>query len=400
MQVQAAPDEFSELAFAREAYKTFQGHIAVRAQLMTAISSQDRKALSAAVDAAENLDLNSVELKKAKELLRELEVSHRLASGDGPRDDQEPYDAAEEARKKRQELAKQAKFDIKHYPGLRSLDDFARGAILNKGKIKEGFLLFQNYVIPKSLLDLNKEGNKLALQMHKDLLGYMGDKQMPFPAMLAQDILRKGYEYKPIRDEIYLQIIKQLSGNPRAESVAKGWQMMCMCVGTFPPSYEFENYLLHYILEKRDRGRGAVVDYARYCLRTLEAILSNGDGSGFVPSVEEILAYKDRPPILATIYLVDGNVITEDLPITPDLNVGKVLEMCTGWLDLRDPRINTLECSSMIWEKSTILRAEIIHSQALHTATLFAHPDLCAMRITWATLLSRRLANVASTSLF
>lgn len=101
--------------------------------------------------------------------------------------------------------------------------------------------------------------------------------------------------------------------------------------------YEFVN-----IFDFLDRGRGAIVDYARYCLRTLEAILSNGDGSGFVPSVDEISAYKDRPPILATIYLVDGNVITEDLPITPDLNVGKVIEMCTGWLDLRDPRVNSL----------------------------------------------------------
>lgn len=170
----------------------------------------------------------------------------------------------------------------------------------------------------------------------------MGDKQLPFPAMLAQDILRKGYEFKAIRDEIYLLIIKQLSNNPRPESVAKGWQVMCMCVGTFPPSPDFENFLLHYIIEKRDRGRGAVIDYARYCLRTLEAMLNSGDGTGFVPSVEEILAYKERPPILATIYLVDGNVITENLPLTPDLNVAKVLEMCSGWLDLKDSRINTL----------------------------------------------------------
>jgi hypothetical protein len=333
------------LKYARDALMLFQKQIQIRSDLLTAITSKDCKILIAAIDAAENMDLMSPELKQAKEIIREMEVQRRRQSAHVETQEQnlEPYDAAEEARRKRQDIAKQAKYDIKYYPGLRTPDDFARGAILNKSKIKEGFLVFQNYVIPKSLLDLNsKEANKLALQMHKDLLGYMGDKQMPFPAMLAQDILRKGYEYKPIRDEIYLQIIKQLAGNPRAESVAKGWQMLCMCVGTFPPSYEFENYLLHYILEKRDRGRGAVVDYARYCLRTLEAILSNGDGSGFVPSVEEILAYKDRPPILATIYLVDGNIITEDLPITPDLNVGKVLGMCKGWLDLRDHRVNTL----------------------------------------------------------
>jgi hypothetical protein len=49
----------------------------------------------------------------------------------------QPYDAAEEARKMRQEIAKQARFDIKNFPNLRTADDFARGAILNKSKIKE-----------------------------------------------------------------------------------------------------------------------------------------------------------------------------------------------------------------------------------------------------------------------
>ena len=35
-----------------------------------------------------------------------------------------PYDAAEEARKMRQEIAKQARFDIKNFPNLRTPDDF------------------------------------------------------------------------------------------------------------------------------------------------------------------------------------------------------------------------------------------------------------------------------------
>lgn len=118
--------------------------------------------------------------------------------------------------------------------------------------------------------------------------------------------------------------------------------MLCMCLITFPPSVDFENFLLHFILEKFEKGRGAVHDYAKYCLRTLEGILNSGEGTGFVPSVEEIQAYKERPPILATIELVDGNIIAEDLPITPDFNVGKVLEICTGWLVLKDPRASMM----------------------------------------------------------
>lgn len=337
--------DFKEHTDAKESLATFQKHVRTKIDLEAAISSKDRVKLRSALDAAQDLDLQIDAAKKAKEMLRELEANNRqhgaAPAANKPAEPQ-PYDAAEEARKIRQEIAKQARFDIKNFPNLRTADDYARGAILNKSKIKEQFLSFQNNVIPKSLTDLNKENNKLSIQIHKDLLGYMGDKQLPFPAMLAQDVLRKGYEYKAIRDEIYLLIIKQLTNNPRPESVAKGWQVMCMCVGTFPPSTEFENFLLHYIIEKRDRGRGAVVDYARYCLRTLEAMLNSGDGTGFVPSVEEILAYKERPPILATIYLVDGNVITENLPLTPDLNVAKVIEMCSGWLDLKDPRTSTL----------------------------------------------------------
>jgi MyTH4 domain len=79
--------------------------------------------------------------------------------------------------------------------------------------------------------------------------GYSGDRSMSFPATLAQDILQKGLETPEIVDEIYLQICKHLTANPRPESCQRGWQVMCMCVGTFPPSRDFEDYLLNFILQ-------------------------------------------------------------------------------------------------------------------------------------------------------
>ncbi len=318
----------------------YHRHISTRLELQAAIASGDRNQLRVALGNAENLDMQIDEVRQVKELLKTSDKhaapTERVAVQD------QDYEQAERTRNEKKELARQARFDLKNFSGLRTPDDFAKGAILNKQSVKDKFLVWQGTVISKSLMDLPKESSKVAIQIHKDLLGYMGDKHMPFPAMLAQDVLRKGYETPSIRDEVFLQIIKQLSTNPRAESVAKGWQLMCMCVSTFPPSSDFENFLLHYILLKLEKGRGAVVDYARYCLRTLEGMLSSGESSGFVPSVEEIQAYKERPPILATIELVDGQVITEDLPVTPDLNVGKVLEICSGWLDLKDPRTTTM----------------------------------------------------------
>ena len=72
---------------------------------------------------------------------------------------------------------------------------------------------------------------------------------MSFPATLAQDILQKGLETPEIVDEIYLQICKHLTANPRPESCQRGGQVMCMCVGTFPPSRDYEDYLLNFILQ-------------------------------------------------------------------------------------------------------------------------------------------------------
>ena len=329
------PADWSPLLSAESTLETYRAHIATGAELKAALKSNDRTKLRAVLSKAEDLDMRTEEVRMAKESLKGTVTEREVV------EDQD-YEDAEKARELKKAEARQARYDLKNFSGLRTPDDFAKGAILNKQSVKDKFLIWQGNVISKSLMDLPKDLSKVAIQLHKDLLGYMGDKHMPFPAMLAQDLLRKGYEIVAVRDEIFLQIIKQLSTNPRAESVAKGWQLMCMCVSTFPPSPDFENYLLHYILNKLEKGRGAVVDYARYCLRTLEGMLSSGESSGFVPSVEEIQAYKDRPPILATIELVDGQLITEDLPVTPDLNVGKVLEICSGWLDLKDHRANTM----------------------------------------------------------
>jgi len=85
--------------------------------------------------------------------------------------------------------------------------------------------------------------NKEAILTFKNIMGFMGDRVMSFPNMLAREVLEKGIQQPDLRDEIYIQIIKQVTNNPNPSSTEKGWKMMKMCLDCFPPSREFENYL-------------------------------------------------------------------------------------------------------------------------------------------------------------
>jgi hypothetical protein len=52
---------------------------------------------------------------------------------------------------------------------------------------------------------------QMAVGIHKNILGYMGDKTTSCPALLAKDILQKGLETPALVDEIYLQVGRGLS---------------------------------------------------------------------------------------------------------------------------------------------------------------------------------------------
>ena len=340
-------DESPSLKQANDMVARIEGIIVLQAEVEAALAEGTLRQLRELLEKADDLNTSQDCVGEVKRRIRQLERERAaaVAAGDEPvfdDDEDDDYDEGdeEEAKRARQEKldkARAPKFTWTKFSNIRDPDDFAKGTLFGKKKVKANQLRWQSGVIKKSITVLqNKKLVKMATRIHKDLLGYAGDKSMSFPATLAQDILEKGSQNPDLVDEIYIQIMKHLTENPRPESSRAGWQVMCMAVGAFPPSTELENYLLNFILAEVD-GAGSVGRYARYALRRLEGIMDSG-ASGYVPNVEDIQAFKERPPILATIEMVDGTLLTEDLPITPDLNVSKVLDICSHFMELQDPR--------------------------------------------------------------
>jgi hypothetical protein len=345
--VKGLPEDSDHVIEARELKARIESILLLQSDLQAALDSTDGSASTAVkrlkklLDKADDLGLVSGIVKTAKTKLRDLERSMFADSLNGQFDDEagdeeEDIEELERARKELFSKASQAKYFWTKFHRILSPDAFASGVLFGKSKVKAQQLVWQGSTLHRPVTDIPKPLFKSASTIHKSLLGYCGEKSMSFVPTLAAVILEKGLEEPLLVDEIYCQILKHLTKNPRQDSILSAWQLMCMCVGTFPPSRDFEYYLLNFLLAHRD-GSGQVGNYARYAVRRLEGTLQSGP-SGYVPSPEDIAAFKDRPPILATIELVDGNIVTDDLPITPDIPVGKVVEICSTFLDLKDPR--------------------------------------------------------------
>eukprot|EP01138_Halocafeteria_seosinensis_P003721 gb/GECG01003804.1/.p1 GENE.gb/GECG01003804.1/~~gb/GECG01003804.1/.p1 ORF type:complete len:252 (+),score=20.50 gb/GECG01003804.1/:1-756(+) len=197
-------------------------------------------------------------------------------------------------RENRLRIAKESKYMFHKFPGLRSSESFAKSVWFNKASAKDNMLSWQPTSIKTSLLNFSlKVQRKTASTMHEHLLSYCGEKKATYPAFMAQEILQKGLEQPDLRDEIYLQLCKHITNNPSTNSQLRAWQIMLMCLGTFPPSEELELYLTNFIASYRE-VQGPARGYARFAIMRLDTVMKSG-ASMRIPNLEDINGYRARP---------------------------------------------------------------------------------------------------------
>ncbi|XP_006902869.1 PREDICTED: unconventional myosin-VIIb [Elephantulus edwardii] len=115
--------------------------------------------------------------------------------------------------------------------------------------------------------------------------------------IVAHAILRPS-----LRDEVYCQICKQLSENSQTSSLARGWILLSLCVGCFPPSERFMKYLLNFI------GQGPA-GYGPFCAERLRRTCVNGVRTE-PPTWLELQAVKSKKHIPVHVILVTGESLT------------------------------------------------------------------------------------------
>lgn len=184
----------------------------------------------------------------------------------------------------------------------------------NRGSIKKPMLVTSNRAIRKE-----------ACEMFKLVQAYMGDR----PSRLdrrhsALLIVTKCWDMPGLRDELYVQLVRQTTGNATPRSLAAGWELMAVSLAFFAPSPKFRCYLEGYIqrhteptsdkkltqfileqqdlkLKKNSKSRKKrkqnteeeeglpVSTYAKFCHRKLQKVAITGGKKGLrKPTLEEI----------------------------------------------------------------------------------------------------------------
>ncbi|KAI4464781.1 myosin vii xv [Holotrichia oblita] len=115
-------------------------------------------------------------------------------------------------------------------------------------------------------------------------------------------IIGHGILRQELRDEIFCQICKILTANPTKASHARGWILLSLCVGCFPPSERLVLYLKAFM-------RSGPPGYAPYCEGRLNRTFKNGARTQ-PPSWLELHATKNKQPINLQITFMDKTTVT------------------------------------------------------------------------------------------
>ena len=95
--------------------------------------------------------------------------------------------------------------------------------------------------LPTSLVHMHDPENvNLACGIFKDLCKLLrGDWKQEQCNLTIQSTIAYGIERPELRDEIFCQLIRQVSENPRDDAVMRGWHFLTLCTIAFPPNKNF-----------------------------------------------------------------------------------------------------------------------------------------------------------------
>jgi len=183
-------------------------------------------------------------------------------------------------------------FDFKSYGKLYSPTTWAdfKFVCFNREELGRTMLKWSKTPIHQTLLNIEQDTDqagkplgKKAIKLFKNILGYMGDKKAQYPDQLMSELVNACLTESPrLRDEMYMQLMKQLTLNPDSESKRKGWQLMLIMLDCFAPTGEFENHVEFFL-----RSQLPDPEASQY-INTIHQTIYGGNRPNGAPKEQEV----------------------------------------------------------------------------------------------------------------
>ncbi|XP_037384993.1 unconventional myosin-X isoform X2 [Talpa occidentalis] len=155
------------------------------------------------------------------------------------------------------------------------------------------------------------------------------------PVPIIQGILQTGHDLRPLRDELYCQLIKQTNKVPHPGSAGNlySWQILTCLSCTFLPSRGILKYLKFHLKRIREQFPGTEME--KYALFIYES-LKKTKCREFVPSRDEIEALIHRQEMTSTVHCHGGGSCK--ITINSHTTAGEVVEKLIRGLAMEDSR--------------------------------------------------------------
>uniref|UniRef100_A0A667ZCG9 Myosin X, like 1 n=1 Tax=Myripristis murdjan TaxID=586833 RepID=A0A667ZCG9_9TELE len=155
------------------------------------------------------------------------------------------------------------------------------------------------------------------------------------PVPIIQGILQTCQDLRPLRDEVYCQLIKQTNHVPQPNSPANRahWHLLTCMSCTFLPSRGILRYLKFHLKRIRELFPGTEIEmFAHFIGESLKKTKTRE----FVPSQEEIMALLTRQEMTTTVYCHGGGSCK--ISINSHTTAGEVVEKLIRGLAMEDSR--------------------------------------------------------------
>ena len=185
--------------------------------------------------------------------------------------------------------------------------------------------------------------NNIAIEAFKNLtrlLELKGDESY----QMSKKLVEIGIQYPDLRDELYIQVIRQVTPNPAltgkswTEIGIGGWTLLALYCSSFPPTKMFSKYLLHYIsgfveADKPLLSKSPVGKLAEYCNTSVKSIMVNG-ARRFAPSALENEYITSASQMQCRVHLLDGSYKT--LTVSSSNTASDLVRDLANKIDLKD----------------------------------------------------------------